>query len=99
MRRDAELGGVARQHVDDRDRKRQLPLRTLVVSPLGLARREQLTDVRRAPATTDLPGRGGRCGLERRNIAEMRDIDRDEDVRTIVGLGEIAIKRLNFAPA
>src|SRR5215469_4909350 len=93
---DAELAGVAPQHGDDRGVERDAAVGALAPAPFGLARREHLRDPGRAPAGADARRRR-RGGLAKGGgIAEMRDVDRNEQMRAVVRHGEVAVERAHL---
>src|SRR5262249_30732490 len=93
---DAEASSEALEHGDYARLESDAAGGTLTPAPLRLARREHLRDTGRALPGADPLGR--RCGLraEPVDIAAMRDIDGDEEMRAIVGQAQVAIERAHL---
>src|ERR1039458_1576198 len=92
----AELAGEACQHRGDGWIEIDDAAGLLAATPFRLAGREKLVVPRRAPAVADTLGRGRRLLAEPMHIAEMRDVNRDEKMRAVVGHTEVAIERAHL---
>ncbi len=75
---------------------RSLTVGALAPTPFRLAGGKERLDAGRALAVTDALGGGGGLLAEPVGIAEMRDVDGDEEVRAVVGYGEVAIERAHL---
>src|SRR5581483_10561068 len=91
--RNAEVRGEAPQHRNHRRFEPDHAGGRLAAAPFGLARREQLRDAGRTRAAAHPLGRSCRLRTERAEVAEMRDVDRDEEMRAVVRHGKVAIER------
>src|ERR1051325_3657107 len=80
---DAELAGVAAQHGDHRGIERDAAGGALAPAPFCFARGEHLLDAGCALAGADAIGRGGGMLAKPGRIAEMGDVDRDEQGRAV----------------
>src|ERR1700729_1178258 len=98
-RRDAELISIAPQHRDDRGFELHAAVRTSAMPPFRLARREEFSDARRTCAATNAFAGSGGLPAKPIEIAEMRHVDRDEEMRAVIGHAEIAIKRADLRAA
>src|SRR5882724_9618745 len=90
---DAELAGKARQHGDDRGLESDGAAGALTPAPFWFARREQLLDASCAATGANMFGGGGGVLAEPIDVAEMRDIDCDEEMRAVIRHAEVAIER------
>ena len=64
--------------------------------PFRLAGREQTVDVGCALAGANAFGRRRDLLAKQRGLAEMRDVDRDEEMRAVIGHAEVAVERTHL---
>src|SRR5262245_2588517 len=91
--RHAEIGRKACQHRDDRCFEPDLAGSDLMATPFWLSRCEQLRDARRALSVADAFGRRRGLRAEGVEVAEMRNIDRNEEMRAVIWHAEVAVER------
>src|SRR5215468_1151555 len=94
-----QLGGVAFQHVGDGGIDADLAGGALAAHKLRLAGRVEPLDAGGAASGPHALGCCCRLHAERPDVAEMRDVDGDEQMRAVVRDAEVAVERLHLRAA
>src|SRR5258708_19336303 len=95
---DAKFKREARQHRDDRGLKLNVAAGALAPLPFRLARREKLLHAGSAASGADMLRSGGAMLAKPRDIAEMRDVDRNKEMRTVVPHGDVPLEGTPLRP-
>src|SRR6185503_1136264 len=93
---DAELAGEAHERRSDGRIDLDLSVRASPPLPFRLAWREQPVDAGRALTGANALLRHGDLLTKQCGFAEMRHVDRDEEMRAVVGHAEVAVERTHL---